>query len=610
MSASEIEQLEMLAEVDGLTAKLKQWAEAETYWAPVSHCQDVIRRLLDRIQSLRIRLETPLVVATFGGTGTGKSSLVNALVGRECSSTGRQRPTTLHPMLIVHPEIAVDTLGLSVDEMEVVRCDAPILREIVLLDCPDPDTCEEEARHGNLERLRHLLPHCDVLLYTTTQQKYRSARVGEELGQAATGCRLLFVQTHADLDEDVRSDWRKQLEKHYHVPETFFVDSLRALQEQARGERPTGDFGRLQDLLTTRLSASYRVRIRRANLLELIFAAVERCQQRLTENRTSIDRLDNVLREQRDKLLATMTARLRDELLLSRHLWERRLLGAVTEIWGFSPFSSILRFYNGMGSWLTSLTLFRARSSAQMALVGAFQGARWLSARRREREAESQLQRIPSLGLADSVLRESQLLVSGYVREAQMEPALAESVTLDTLRDHAAHVEEDFLGDASARIDSLIAGLAQRSAGRLTRFAYEFCFMIYVVFVLYRIGENFFYGSFLKSVLGKTPDPMLSADFYIPAVVFFVLWSGMLVMLFTRRLRRGLTSQVESLAGELANSKLAGGIFPEIETACRNTYLHCDKLEALLAQITGLRQRLAALPDFGVRIDSEKERPG
>ena len=55
----------------------------------------------------------------------------------------------------------------------------------MLIDCPDPDTNEAETHDSNLARLHQLLPYCDVLIYTSTQQKYRSARVGDELAQAA-----------------------------------------------------------------------------------------------------------------------------------------------------------------------------------------------------------------------------------------------------------------------------------------------------------------------------------------------------------------------------------------------------------------------------------------
>src|SRR5204863_728569 len=97
------------------------------------------------------------------------------------------------------------------DALQVVRVETPLLRDIVIIDCPDPDTSEVETASSNLARLHRLLPYCDVLLYVGTQQKYRSAKVSEELLQAASGCRLVFIQSHADLDSDIRDDWRRHL---------------------------------------------------------------------------------------------------------------------------------------------------------------------------------------------------------------------------------------------------------------------------------------------------------------------------------------------------------------------------------------------------------------
>ncbi|HVW00769.1 MAG TPA: GTPase domain-containing protein, partial [Planctomycetaceae bacterium] len=412
----ELAHLEMLAQVDDLVERLSEWAANDSPWQPLNYSRSLIRRVLGRVETLRIRLEAPLVVATFGGTGTGKSALVNALVGRDCTESGRQRPTTTRPVLIVHPRIELDSLGLPLDEFEVVRSDAEVLRDIVIIDCPDPDTTEDETTGSNLHRLHQLLPHCDVLIYTSTQQKYRSARVVEELAQAATGCRLIFVQTFADLDEDIRDDWRQQLAAHYEVPDVFFVDSLRALREQQASLRPTGDFSRLMDLLSVQLAASHRTQIRRANLLDLIQSVVDRCRDDLSAHWPHLSQLEAALEEQRQKLLTTMTGQLRRELLGSSQLWERRLVGAVVEEWGMSPFSAILRLYNSLGGVLASTALFRARSSAQIALIGAVQGVRWLSSKSEEQASEQRLKNLAVLGLDDGVLREAQVIVAGYTQ--------------------------------------------------------------------------------------------------------------------------------------------------------------------------------------------------
>lgn len=605
MTSHEFAQLELLTQVDELVARLREWSARESPWHVVQRVRGLVRRLLPRLENLRVRLETPLVVATFGGTGTGKSSLVNALVGQECSTTGRQRPTTRRPVLLAHPDTELAAIGLPLEDFDVVTITSELLRDIVIIDCPDPDTSEEETTGSNLAILHQMLPYCDVLIYTSTQQKYRSARVLDELAQAATGCRLFFVQTHADLDDDIREDWRERLAEHYEVPEMFFVDSVRALQEQQAGQRPGGDFARLQDRLTTQLAASQRIRIRRANLIDMVHAVLEHSLQDLRGHAGSVRELQRGLDEQHDKLTTRMAAQLRDELMSSQNLWERRLLTAVTNIWGFSPFSSVLRFYNGLGSFIASFTFFRARNSAQMALVGAMQGTRWLKSRAAEREAETQLEQLATLGLDDAVLRESQMIIRGYAQEAglQLRPELG--TTLDTVRHEAVRVEDQFLGDAGRRIDEIIGRLAARNSGWFVRMGYECLFLTYLVFVLYRVGKNFFYDSFLAPLLEEAaaaPAEMLTVDFYIPAAIFFALWSGLLVMAFTRRLRKGLKREIDDMARSMASGRLAHGLYPALEQACEDFETDIRQLEAIAATATDIRQELATSSLLGSQV--------
>ncbi|MFK7817769.1 MAG: dynamin family protein [Planctomycetaceae bacterium] len=588
MQQPELEQLKMLAEVDELIDRLKAFSEADGEWAPANNCRNLLRRLLGRVQTLRVRLESPLVVATFGGTGTGKSTLVNALVGREVSQSGRQRPTTTRPILIAHPETELEPLNLPLEQFEVKQVASAILRDIVVIDCPDPDTSETSEAGSNTAILREMLPHCDVLLYVSTQQKYQSARVIDELADAAAGCRLVFVQTHADVDSDIRDDWRKRLEGKYDVPEMFFVDSMRAMKEQQAGQRPSGDFSRLQSLLTTQLSASHRVQVRRANLIDLIHSALNHCQTKVTDDSQHVVKLREILEEQRAKLTSHMATQLREELLVSRNLWERRLLTSVTDHWGFSPFSAILRFYNGIGGFIASFTLFRARTSAQMALIGAMQGAKWVAKRVKEQTADGQLDRIASFGLSDNQLQESQFVIAGYLRSAGMDPELIDRSSIDSLRHQAARVEDQFLGDARRKVDTIIEDLAVKNTGWFTRWWYEILFLAYIAFVLVRVGRNFFYDSMFVE-----DSKLLSTDFYIPAAIFFALWSAVLVMAFTMRLRRGLQGRIRELADELASFRIASGLFPGLERACQRVERDRGELDSLVEMTTTFRNRLA-----------------
>ncbi|MGE3314448.1 MAG: hypothetical protein AB7O26_04975, partial [Planctomycetaceae bacterium] len=361
---------------------------------------------------------------------------------------------------------------------------------------------------------------------------------------------------------------------------------------------------RLQDVLTTQLTASQRLQIRRANLVDLLHAVLDHGRRQLDSAWPEVEQLEAAYDELRRRMTEAMSERLSVELLRSRRLWERRLIDSVTDSWGFSPFSSMLRFYNGMGNLIASFGLFRARSSAQVALIGALQGARWLRSRREEQDAESHLERLSIFGFEEDLLREAHVVVAGYLRSAQLDPALVETTSPERLRAEASRVEGQFLGDAGRRLDGVIEDLGRRNARPTVRFLYESLFLLYLGFVLYRVGRNFFYDSF---ILDK---PLLPIDFYISAGVFFALWSGVLVMAFSRRLRNGLKLRIDELAQELAQSRLAVGIFPQLEQACREIEVARVRLEGIAESTAALRNQISTSTALGSKLGDRAERWG
>ncbi len=238
-----------------------------------------------------------------------------------------------------------------------------------------------------------------------------------------------------------------------------------------------------------------------------------------------------------------------------------------------------------------------------MALVGALQGMRWLEGHKEQKSANAALQRAGTLGLDDALLRESQLIIAGHVHAAHLEdvwnkdvPAGGAGTRLRTLRSQAARMESEFIDDAQQRIDDVISDLAVRNSGVFVRMLYELLFLAYVVYVLYRMGRNFFYDS---AVLNT---PLLSTDFYIPAALFFLLWTGLLVILFTRRLRRGVQRRINTLAKELAEHRLAGGLFPELEAVCQSAHISRQRLEQLGEQVESLRRSLLRNAELGAPV--------
>lgn len=583
---------EQLSRIDRLIARARDWATQQTSWEPARQSQALMNRVLGRVDSLRIRLESPLVVATFGGTGVGKSTLVNALVGQEVTRSGRQRPTTMNPTLLIHPRFEADELGLPVEQLQVVPTQAALLEQMLIIDCPDPDTSDDDASGTNLDRLKQILPFCDVLIYVSTQQKYRSAKVQDELREAAQGCRLVFVQSHADQDVDIREDWKTQLSSQYDVPELFFVDSLKALQEQKEGKLATEDFGRLQQFLLDQLSQSSRVSVRRANVLDLLGATLSRVDQQVTPSLSECQQLTQQIEEKEAVLRQKIATRFEQELLSCKGLWEQRLVSAVCEHWGTSPFALALRTYHGLGTLISSFTLMRARSSLQMLVIGTLQGARWLSSRQEQINTQDRLDRIDELVADPQALHQADLALEGYAREAGFS---REEITRRRQQSESVQFEDRFFSQALQQIDHIIDEIAFRNSGWLIRGIYELLLLIYPGFVLYRIGRNFFLDSFLYE------QPILGSEFYIPAALFLVLIVGTLTMLFVRRLSRGLKRRIHDLAVEVKSGALGLKLFPVYSSLAEEARQQSEELSQLNADCRVFRKEFAHVSSLGVK---------
>jgi hypothetical protein len=458
----------------------------------------------------------------------------------------------------------------------------------VLIDCPDPDTTEpSEAPGTNLARLRRILPECDLLLVTTTQQKYRSARVADELAAAAPGARMVFVQTHAAVDQDIREDWQAALQPHYAVGRIFLIDSLAALDDADNGRQAHGDFAALVDLLTRQLAGTAPVRIRRTNLLDLVTDTLATCQAKLDEGLAVVQRLREAIEEQRTWLAERLAARMRAELLASRRSWEGRLVDKVASRWGFSPFALVLRIFQRLGGLVSGALLVRARTPAQIALWGMIEGTRTWRRHQRSRQVEQ----APDRALADCwdqpELRAAALVLDGYAAEAGLDRRAAQR---ETIAEEAARAGREFLAGASAELDTLLDRVARRHSGWLTRWRYEILLGTMLGLIFYRPAKNFFYDSWLASPRVQPYE----LSFYVLSAFWLVLWCGLLLWAFTSRLRRGLRREIDELSQQWSNPRPAGGVFAGLEDECRQVDEFRQGLGRLRQHVAELRARVAA----------------
>jgi GTP-binding protein EngB required for normal cell division len=150
------------------------------------------KRVVDQADRRLAISGSATVVALAGATGSGKSSIFNALSGTTLAMVGVRRPTTAHAMACSWgDESAEDLLDwLQIPRRHALETDPAIdaaLDGLVLLDLPDHDSTELDHRM-EVDRLVQLV---DMLIWVVDPQKYADAAIHDRY--------LKPLSQHADV---------------------------------------------------------------------------------------------------------------------------------------------------------------------------------------------------------------------------------------------------------------------------------------------------------------------------------------------------------------------------------------------------------------------------
>ena len=154
--------------------------------------------LIESVRGVRTRLAYPedvMVVALAGGTGSGKSSLFNALAAADLVDVGGVRPTTSHPAAGV-PRSMAGAIAGYLDRLGIEERHLHDHAGWCLLDLPDTDSVEVEHHH----RVDSILPFVDVVVWVTDPEKYHDARLHHDYVRPMAGYsdQLIFVLNQVD----------------------------------------------------------------------------------------------------------------------------------------------------------------------------------------------------------------------------------------------------------------------------------------------------------------------------------------------------------------------------------------------------------------------------
>ena len=198
----------------------------------------LVRQLDDHVLPRIEHLDAPALVVVGGSTGSGKSLVVNSLVGADVSRSGVLRPTTRSPVLVHHPDDTqwfahtiilpglARTTGLEQFGGDVHRelrlvASAAVPEGVALLDAPDIDSIDA----ANRELAAQLLAAADVWVFVTTAARYADAVPWEFLHQSrdrATPLVLLLNRVPPGALSTIEGHLRTLLKEHRLVDVTLF----------------------------------------------------------------------------------------------------------------------------------------------------------------------------------------------------------------------------------------------------------------------------------------------------------------------------------------------------------------------------------------------------
>jgi energy-coupling factor transporter ATP-binding protein EcfA2 len=226
-----------------------------------------------------------LTVALAGGTGAGKSTLINALAGSTIAEVSPLRPTTTQLHVYHHRDIV--SAGLPVELVSEAVCvphDRDALYAKVIVDTPDLDSFATQHRTAT----RALLKAVGLVLYVFSPQNYRDERTWSVLREeqrfsacaaVLNKCDLVTPEEREAISEDLREAFARlglpdirifHTAAIVHVPGhdgmepgPFSGDDMAALRSFLERELQDSDIVRLRHRQQTRVFAHLRAEIDR-----------------------------------------------------------------------------------------------------------------------------------------------------------------------------------------------------------------------------------------------------------------------------------------------------------------------------------------------------------
>jgi energy-coupling factor transporter ATP-binding protein EcfA2 len=278
-----------------------------------------------------------LVVALVGATGSGKSTLVNALAGVDIAQEGVDRPTSRHAVIYAPDDALLDVLsGFPAKVARYrVRAGVPWSGQ-VFIDTPDLNSIATQHR----EIARAIVEVADVALVVMHRGSVAEAAQANFLGEFARRRKLVFALNFADqLGPDARGELKSQIQRvaasQLGVGDGDAPVFAISAADAKRGVDPSGEWSAFVQALRELGSRSTAERIRRSNAVAILRELAEITAPALSDADAALGEVTATL----EQALSDKARELRDDFetrlrLADAHLSNEVRRQASSRWWG------------------------------------------------------------------------------------------------------------------------------------------------------------------------------------------------------------------------------------------------------------------------------------